>query len=153
MKAGSSVINTTSLAAYGGSAELLDYSSTEGSHCIFYAYLFVCLFLRLFTDFGSCLHCRWCYCQCLILLAALLACHGSMVYCRNDWWIALGKLLGMRLEIRFSLLFTNLTNLHKTIINTNLEVGLLWSFLYFQMIFLLSSCHLSSIFKWELLVA
>ncbi|KAJ6858284.1 hypothetical protein NC652_040756 [Populus alba x Populus x berolinensis] len=31
MKTGSCVINTTSLAAYGGSAELLDYSSTEGA--------------------------------------------------------------------------------------------------------------------------
>ncbi|KAL9381892.1 hypothetical protein Peur_024927 [Populus x canadensis] len=31
MKAGSCVINSTSIAAYGGSAELLDYSSTEGA--------------------------------------------------------------------------------------------------------------------------
>jgi hypothetical protein len=51
MKAGSCVINTTSLAAYGGSAELLDYSSTEGATVSFMLiYLFVCLFLRLFTD-------------------------------------------------------------------------------------------------------
>jgi hypothetical protein len=42
MKAGSCVINTTSLAAYGGSAELLDYSSTEGATVSFMLfYLFV----------------------------------------------------------------------------------------------------------------
>jgi len=58
--------------------------------------LFICLFVsKVIYRFGSCLHCRWCYCQCLILLAALLARHGSMVvYCRNDRWSALGKLLG-----------------------------------------------------------
>lgn len=47
MKEGSCVINTSL-------AELLDYSSTEGATVSFVLiYLFVCLFLRLFTDFGS----------------------------------------------------------------------------------------------------